>query len=159
MGEQGITQKELEQYSKQIQEANDRVVSVLKDVAVQFNTIANQLMLLAKSNEDIIVTSKENHSVVITHTEKENKRLVEDLTTNCESCIAYISEVGTKLDSITTIVGESSKEINAEVSSLTKSVDKYTTERLKSSTIWIIVFGCITGSLALMTAALKFLTK
>lgn len=155
----GITQKELEQHYQRVQEANDRVVSVLKEVAVQFNTIANQLMLLAKSNEDIIVTGKENHTNLINHTEKESKRLVENLTSNCESCIAYISEVGEKLGEVVTAIGVSSRETSNEITALTKSVDKYSTEKLKSSTIWIIVLGCITGSLAMMTAVLKLLTK
>lgn len=159
MGEIGITQKELEQHYMRVQDANDKVVSVLKEVAVQFNTIANQLMLLAKSNEDIIVIGKENHATLINHTEKESKRLVESLTDNCESCIAYISELGSKLSSITAAIEGSTKATNTEISALTKSVDKYSTEKLKSSTIWIIVLGCITGSLAMMTAVLKLLTK
>jgi len=155
----GITQKELEEHYRRVQEANDRVVSVLKDVAVQFNTIANQLMLLAKSNEDIISTGKENHEHLAQFIEKGIDRLITCITENCDNCIAHVQDFQQKIDDIKAQIDTSVCSVKGDVVDLSKKIDSYDKERLKSSTIWIIIIGAITGAVGLATAIIKVFGK
>lgn len=139
-----VTKQDLDVTFERLKASNEDVVEVQKEVAVQLNTIANQLMLLAKSNEEIIALEKDQHAGVKGFIEKEIANIVKDVAGNCGKCIEKVEGCKGGLDGM-----------KGDLKELSGKIDKFEHARIKNSTVYLMVIGAITGGVGLAAAIFK----
>lgn len=157
-----LTRNDLEDHERRLKAENERVISVLKDVAIQFNTIANQLLTLSRTTESIA----EAQSTGIAHIETELKDrlatlqgsfkqsldlLREKILGTLASNVTYLSAIQSRIETLTSQIGG----VEGKIDSVIDKLGDAERETIKSRTRWIIIFGVVAGIVTLLTSLIK----
>jgi ElaB/YqjD/DUF883 family membrane-anchored ribosome-binding protein len=173
-----LTKQDFELFFRSNQEVSDKVVIVLKDVAVQFNMIVGQLVQIARSEEDIlnqlgIKTEKLGSSIkgqvstllaqvekAVSAHQEATKHLVDGTVgratqqqaSECQQCRAVASAVKEFSEAA---LGETQELSENAGKNTQKLIDKLTDmekQSIKSRTMYIVVIGTITAAIGMATA-------
>jgi DNA anti-recombination protein RmuC len=144
-----LTKQDLEEYQKLIDASNAKVVAVQKEVAEQLRGITQQLVLLAKSNEDILTTLRDLVA-------KPLVKAVEDSQSDLETAFKTRTEALSttfvnKTDSVKSEVGECHgllKKLDGRLESMEKAA-------ITSRTNWVIVINLVVATLTPIALMVK----
>lgn len=150
--ETSLTKKDLDDHFLKTKDTNDQLSDLLKETAVQFNTIANHLLNLAKSTDTLINSQKESQQTIVSNFEKSSQQIVKDLSVNCDKCMMCIDSSKTEINSLHELVMHNSNKLGK----LKETVDKYENDRIKSNTKFTIITSIVGGVLVLVTVLIKF---
>lgn len=135
-------------FYERLKSSNDEVAKVQREVAVHLNTIANQLVSLARLSEDSVEANKELGHVIKDLVDASDDTVCKAMETSCRSCLIKI---------------ESSEKGNEQLAkmmvALGEKIDRSEKERIKNSTIYLLVVGAIAGGIGLATALVTMMDK
>jgi flagellar biosynthesis chaperone FliJ len=146
-----ITKRDLEDHYLRTREANKEVVSVLRDVAVQFNTIATQLQQLARTQEDTLaalvdrVQGPIDTSIQYHHERVESsldhgiEKVTDEISSNCQNCFQRLETITGKVEDLKTLTEQ-----------IQGSIGEQDKERIKNRTNYLLIIGAITALATLL---------
>jgi len=166
-----LTRADLEIYQKQTEAANSRLIEVLKEVAVHFNTITNQLMLLAKSNEDLLgamlervhqplnQSIRDHHEGIkeVVHTTL--TQVSKELEKGCQSCIKQVQENKESFKNLTAnVIEKVSLSVKENTQTLKNQLDDTEKNTIKGRTFYVLIISAFIAAATLFGVILNLPT-
>ena len=161
-----LTRKDLEEHESRLSEANDRVVYVLKDVAVQFNTIATQLLSLSRTTE-AIVDSQHNSvdrietrvrnqvDLMVKHQKEQRAHSAELMKVEVTKVHGAIDSCSKSISDVTQAIKENQAAITSSLASNRESIKSLEKESIKSQVRFAMIIGVIVGILQVASILLN----
>lgn len=163
-----LSRSDLEVYQRQTEAANARLIEVLKEVAVHFNTITNQLMLLAKSNEELLGAMLERvhhplHQSIRDHHESVKElvtltlgQVIKELEKNCQTCMRQIqsndAHIRGLFDDVLSKMEYTVKENTAVIKGRLDDKEKAS---IKNSTLYTLIISAFIAAATLVGVIVK----
>lgn len=163
-----LSRADLEIYQKQTEAANARLIEVLKEVAVHFNTITNQLMLLAKSNEDLLGAMLERVHQPLSQSLRDHHEGIKEIVAltlaqvskemekGCQSCIKQVQDNETRMQTLLDgVAGKVNGTVKAQTQTLQERFDKTEKDAIKGRTLYTLIISAFIAAATLFGVVLK----